>query len=279
METKRIRTWSGFIKALREVQNTYEIYRRELSDGQKYEQRIRLLFRGQASHKWELKTTLERKSDRPLHVLEYLWLAKKCAHEIESFTGSRWNIPEYPELETTLNDKQDAFKVVLPAYDYLVYLRHHGFPSPLLDWTESPFIAAYFAYHSATVENPAVYCYIEKPRRMKGGTGGDPMISLKGPYVTTHKRHFAQKAWYTIATKWSYEEQKHYFCPHDAIFDRGATVQDLLFKFVLPISERRKVLAHLNDYNINHFTLFQSEDSLVTALATKEFDLQEIQIP
>jgi len=276
METRRVRSWKGFIRVLDELRTRYGIYRRELEDGRVFEVSNRLLFRGQTSQKWPLQTTLERKTSALFHVLKYLHHATKYANEIESFTGTRWKVPDYPELEAELKEKQESFRVVLPAYDYLVYLRHHGFPSPLLDWTESPFIAAYFAYIDTTAHDPAVYCYIERPELVKGGQGGSPMITLKGPYVTTHKRHFAQKAWYTIATKWDATEEKHYFCRHEEVFDRNDKKQDILFKIILPLSERQSVLRHLNDYNINHFTLFQSEDSLIKALSTKEFDISGI---
>ena len=39
--------------------------------------------------------------------------------------------------------------------------------------------------------------------------------------------------------------------------------QDVVFKFVLPHTERRKVLNELQMYNLNAFTLFGSEESLM----------------
>jgi hypothetical protein len=50
--------------------------------------------------------------------------------------------------------------------------------------------------------------------------------------------------------------------------------QDLLIKITLPTKVRLPALEELNDYNINHFTLFQTEDALIKALAIREFEVE-----
>ena len=275
MQTIRVKSWPGFEQALKKVRRTYAIYSRTLPDGTVFERPVQILFRGQANAQWELLTTLERKTKADFDVLRYVHSAARTVNELESFTGQRWNVPIYPELEKEIQSKQDTFRVHLPIYNYLVHLRHHGYPSPLLDWTESPYIAAYFAYLNSGDANTAIYCYIERPHLVKGGNGGDPMITVMGPYVSTHKRHFAQKASYTIATRWDYSAKKHVFCHHELVFKKNLETQDVLVKIVLPAKDRLKALRSLSEFNINHFTLFQSEDALVKALEQKNFDLND----
>jgi hypothetical protein len=277
METHDLASWDEFRPLMHDMRKRCGAVATRLSDGTPSERANQLLFRGQADSEWELQTSLERRSAEPFDVPQYMLAAKWWVNELESFTGKRWNIKPWPDLKQEINTEQNSMRVYLPHYEYLVYLRQHGFPSPLLDWTESPYIAAYFAFcDQGTANRAAVYAYIETPTGGKLKRGGHPMITVNGPYVRTDATHFAQKAWYTVATKWSCKRKSHSFCPHGDVFRTAFGTQDVLMKITLPADQRRHVLRDLNDYNINHFTLFQSEDSLVKALAMKCFDMKAI---
>ncbi len=227
---------------------------------------------GQAREVWTLDTTLERRVSTTFTLRDYYDKVLPGKSEIETFTGHRWNVPQGPDLDAELSGEANRVYRNLPGYEYLVYLRHHGYPSPLLDWTESPYIAAFFALADAACKSPAVYCYVERPHGVKHGMVGQPEIWLRGPYVTSHRRHFAQRAWYTIAAHWDYTKQQHVLCPHESVFSREDERQDVAVKLVLSdaaVAQGRKRLA---DYNINHYTLFQTEDSLVKTIEQRSFE-------
>lgn len=162
METHDLDSWSQFSPLIASIRNQYGTETMPLDDGRDITRSHQVLFRGQSNSDWELRTTLERKTQDRFDILRYLIDATHCVNEIESFTGTRWKVPEFPSLREEISKIQDSMRVHLPCYDYLVYLRHHGFPSPLLDWTESPYIASYFAFFAETKsERVAVYAYIE----------------------------------------------------------------------------------------------------------------------
>ncbi|HSE58959.1 MAG TPA: FRG domain-containing protein, partial [Nitrospiraceae bacterium] len=148
------------------------------------------LFRGQANASWELETTLDRLSRRDFGVEEYFDTIQAVRPAVISITGKDWDIP----------DEFDGKQRVPQGYEFMVYLRHHGFPSPLLDWTRSPFVAAYFAFRS--YDGPkdgkvAIYSFVEYLGGAKSWSESEPSIHGLGPYLVSHRRHYAQQCEYT----------------------------------------------------------------------------------
>lgn len=276
MEIIPAKTWSEVKAAIAEVRNRYGITKTILDNGAEYVRHNDIFFRGQSDSKWDLLTTLERSSSEEFTVERYMHYATECVHEIESFTNRKWNVKSMPDINQELKaEGGNSFRCHLPHYDFLVYLRHHGFPSPLLDWTESPFIAAFFAYSTARLDtDAAIYCYIERPYGSKGGIGGEPIITLLGPYVSTHRRHFAQKAWYTTSSYLLRSDASHHFCKHNNVFARDNPQQDIVVKIQLPGADKIEALRELDDYNINYFTLFHDEESLVKTMAMRSFEIE-----
>ena len=175
MTTKDLDTWDQFSE---EINNIRDQYGTHTSGDVEVENRI--LFRGHADAEWKLETTLERSSRRDWGILKYMNIAQSCVPRLESTTSQTWNIPEWPELEKTILRDHELPSVKIPHYDYWVYLRHHGFPSPLLDWSKSPYIAAYFAFEdNKKTERVAIYAYIETTTGVKAGMVYAPKYPFK----------------------------------------------------------------------------------------------------
>lgn len=273
MEEKRIRTWAEFNPFLRDLEKQYGF---NTSSGVR--QKNRFLFRGQANSEWKLQTTLERYCSTEWSVVKYLQLTRDCLPKLETFTGKTWNLPSEDEAIEHIKSQSDLFyaRIPRPYYEYWVHLRHQGFPSPLLDWSASPYIAALFAFfprQELAPEDVSIYIYIERPEGGKAVQGGCPRIDVKGPKIRTNTKHYLQQSWYTIAIQ--DKESEPYIIPHTDVFEGskpGIIDQDRLVKVDVPYSQRDSVLQYLMEHNVNFFSITQTEEGLLKTLAFEELE-------
>ena len=244
----------------------------------------KLLFRGQARSTWDLKTTLERRIKTPLSLLRYYQFAFTARARLETFLNISWKIPEPSEFRKWLKYKLEKSTLLnyddMPddSFNFLAYLRHHGFPSPFLDWTSSPFIAVFFAYDNYREDSEkddsenklvSVYCFLETAEIGKIRSSDKSGIHVFDPYVTVHPRHFLQQSQYSLCLGLD-DTYNPIIANHNAVFDRTDPKQDRLWKFNLPYTDRDQALKYLNKMNINSYSLFGSDDSLVQSIATNE---------
>lgn len=262
-------SWEDFQQKLSAIQQ------KEKSQGRK----AQFLYRGICDSTWHLKTTLARAGWEDVRISDYYELICGLKPQVESYTTHSWQIAEPPEMQILLNsfDAWALHKFPTPQiYSYMVYLRHHGFPSPLLDWTRSPFIAAFFAFRFSSTPKDgkvSIFVYSEMPEWLHVSGNSDPWVRRIGEHVRTHRRHFLQQSDYTMCAIFNAGPWR--FANHENVFDLGSTNQDVLWKFNLPCTERTRVLALLDAYNLNARSLFESEESIMETLAFRTFDVRQ----
>lgn len=228
------------------------------------------LFRGQSNSEWKIETTLERLLGKRVPLLRYYEYISSAKKEIESITSKEWDLPSFDQYMGYLSKGNAGTMGEFPGYEYMVYLRHHGFPSPLLDWTISPYIAAYFAFRNAKKTNKAVsiYAYLEHVGGGKARWGNEAFIRSLGSNIRTHPRHYLQKSQYTICT--TKEDDRPVYCSHEEAFTKEKRSQDLVWKLILPTTERTDFLTRLDLHNTNSYSLFGTEESLIETIAFRK---------
>jgi hypothetical protein len=275
-----VQQWREFEGRIRQIEDSFS-----RAFGKFQERLTPLLYRGLGSSKYKLHTTLERhEANTSTDTLgSYYTSAYEANPHIEALTGNTWqDLPDPIEFQVRLHRCEEGPVGLFRqrenrrVWEYFSYLRHHGFPSPLMDWTESPYIAAFFAFENMEPTATFVSIWVlaqtldERDERVRSSPG-TAMVMLT-PHMKSHRRHILQQSHYSMCLNWK-EPDSYGFVEHRATL--RSVDHTRLFHITIPASERLTALRTLDQMNINAFSLFASEDSLMRTLANRHLLLPD----
>jgi len=224
------------------------------------------IFRGQSNASWELKTSIER-----------------CV-----FFGKNYRVEK--DFLADFQRGAHCHSASLPAthdtLSWLALMQHHGAPTRLLDFTESPYIAAYFALEGGT-GSAAVWAvhamHLKEDLAEKSPHSfryrGDEFYDLPAeafnkifdenslscvfpvrPSVSS-KRYMAQQALFV-----SLGNSNATFMEQLLSYSWPQYLADHVYKVVLPNHIRDEALFDLSRMNVNRATLFPDIDGFAVHL-------------
>ena len=223
MQTIRKRRWTGF----------KELIHKQMSIPP--QERGETWFRGQSDSEWVLQTTLDR-------------FATFADSDDRSAVADKL-LDDFRQELVGLDPKGQAPQGL--ALELLA--RHHGLPSAVLDWTMSPYIAAFFAFQGAlTAQAKAVAVWALNLGQLSDAPEIEPIRDRE--LLSFNPRALSQQGMFLrIRSQAS---------PTESLLDEALT------KIILPASEYTIALRDLEAMNITARNLFRDlEGAARTAIA------------
>jgi hypothetical protein len=221
-----------------------------------------ILYRGHADSRWGLKSSL-------LRIGEEYGLDDEELPEIELMARHEFEAQAHLFVPPTL------LRVTTTLGDWWALMQHYGAPTRLLDWTLSPFVAAYFAVRESPLTEGTVWWLNSEGFRWMRVSNTDPLRRQRSwvqfeadpnPVLFVmdsqlrHERMIAQQGVFTV-------------CNHPRVTHDMAIQQMLLgfraqnTRWDIPAGLKQEFLGYLRMMNVTARSLFPGLDGLGRAVA------------
>ena len=206
------------------------------------------VWRGQASAEWTIEASLQRE-------------IKKIRKRENSININESIIVEHlNNFKMACRGRKGKKPQDLEEDEWWALGQHFGLCTPLLDWTTSPFVAAYFAFIDEENKNSdrrAIYgisrpIVKDKSDALKKENKNKAIIEFVEPKLDGNPRLTSQGGLFTKSSVFSKDWDIKGWIEENFKGDNNIH----LIKITIPNSERIKWLRSLDKMNINHLSLF-----------------------